>query len=114
RLCVPAIWQAWGTALVICAALVGSHGYAAEGGIGVYLLGSRGPMAGYTPPPGVYFQNDFFYYRASFDAGRALPPRAPLAGNVGGYADVDLLTPVWVTPLEVLGGNLAFALTIPV
>jgi hypothetical protein len=114
QLCVPTIRQAWGTALVICAALGGSHGYAAEGGIGVYILGSRGPMAGYTPPPGVYFQNDFLHYRASFDASRAFPSGAPLVGTLGGYADVDLLTPFWVTPLDVLGGNLAFALTIPV
>jgi hypothetical protein len=40
-------------ALALCIALIGSDGYSAEGGIGVYLLGSRGPMAGFTPPPGV-------------------------------------------------------------
>ena len=32
---------------------------AAENGVGFYLLGLRGPLAGITPPPGVYFQNDF-------------------------------------------------------
>lgn len=31
---------------------------AAENGVGFYLLGGRGPMAGYIPPPGVYIQND--------------------------------------------------------
>jgi hypothetical protein len=103
-----------GAVLALCSAVAASPGYSAEGGIGVYLLGSRGPMAGYTPPPGVYFQSDFWYYRASFDAGRAFPSGAPLAGTIGGHAEVDLLTPFWVTPVEVLGGNLAFALTLPV
>jgi hypothetical protein len=103
-----------GGVLALCLALAAGDGYAAEGGIGVYLLGSRGPMAGFVPPPGVYFQNDFFHYRAAFNASRAFPSGAPLAGNIGGHANVDLLTPVWVTPLELLGGNLSFAATIPV
>ena len=101
-----------GAVLALCT--VANPGYSAEGGIGVYILGSRGPMAGFTPPPGVYFQNDFFHYRASFDASRSFPSGAPLADTIGGHANVDLLTPFWVTPLEVLGGNLAFAVTIPV
>jgi hypothetical protein len=37
---------------------------AAEGGVGVYLLGARGPMAGFTPPPGVYFQDDTYFTTA--------------------------------------------------
>src|SRR5690625_6831551 len=36
----------------------------AEHGTGVYLMGSKGPMAGIVPEPGLYFQNDLFYYRA--------------------------------------------------
>ncbi len=103
-----------GAALAVCIALIGSHSHGAEGGIGVYVLGSRGPMAGFVPPPGIYFQSDLWQYRASFDAGRAFPSGAPLAGSIGGHATVDLLTPVWVTPLEVLGGQLGFALTLPV
>jgi hypothetical protein len=104
----------YGAALAVCIASAASQSHAAEGGIGVYLLGSRGPMAGFVPPPGFYFQSDLWHYRASFDAARAFPFGVPLAGTIGGHATVDLLTPVWVTPLELLGGQLGFALTLPV
>jgi hypothetical protein len=106
--------RGYGVALAVCIAITASQSHGAEGGIGVYLLGSRGPMAGFVPPPGVYVQSDLWHYRASFDAGRAFPSGAPLAGTIGGHATVDLLTAAWVTPLEVLGGHLGFALTLPV
>jgi hypothetical protein len=93
-------------------ALASADGYAAEGGIGVYLLGSRGAMAGFQPPPGVYFQNDFIHYRGAFDAARAFPGGG--VPNSQARAAIDLLTPAWITPLELLGGHLAFAATFPV
>ena len=34
----------------------------AEYGLGPDLLGARGPLSGVTPPPGVFFQNDVFFY----------------------------------------------------
>jgi hypothetical protein len=46
---------------------------AAEGGVGFYLLGSRGPRAGVVPPPGFYVQNDFYVYSGSAGADRDLP-----------------------------------------
>ncbi len=84
---------------------------AAEGGAGFYLLGSRGPLAGVTPPPGIYFQDDFYFYSgdtgASFDLGGTTV-------GLGVDADVFLNMPtaIWVTPYEILGGNLAFSATL--
>ena len=43
---------------------------AAEGGIGFYLLGSKGPFAGVLPAPGTYINNDLYYYTGSASAGR--------------------------------------------
>lgn len=52
------------TALALLASLAMAPSlHAAEGGASFYLLGSRGPMAGFTPPPGVFFQNDFYERR---------------------------------------------------
>jgi hypothetical protein len=35
---------------------------AAEGGIGVYLMESRSNGAGTTPPAGIYFQDDTYFF----------------------------------------------------
>ncbi len=84
---------------------------AAEGGGGFYLLGSRGPLAGITPPPGVYFQDDSYFY--SGDTSAALDLGGTIVG-LGVDADVylNLPTGLWVTPWEILGGNLGFSATL--
>lgn len=33
---------------------------ATEGGVGLYIPGLRGPMAGFVPPPGFYLNNDAY------------------------------------------------------
>jgi len=67
--CVTGFRAAALSGLMISAMSPGA--YAAEGGSGVYLLGFRGPAAGVTPPPGVYFNNQTYFYfgdaNANFD-----------------------------------------------
>jgi hypothetical protein len=87
--------------------------FAAEGGSGVYLLGFRGPAAGVTPPPGVFFNNQIYYYfgaeaNANFDLAND-----QVALNVDADAIIDLATAMWVTQHQVLGGNLGFSVTVP-
>jgi hypothetical protein len=78
---------------------------AAEGGSGFYLLGQRGPFAGVTPPPGVYFQDDNYFY--SGDIGAAFDLEGNTVGiNVDADIYLNLPTILWVTPHQVLGGNL--------
>jgi hypothetical protein len=84
---------------------------AAEGGVGAYLLGSRGPMAGFTPPPGVYFQDDTYFYDGKLGGGRPLPTGGLLVANVSVQTWVNLPTTIWVTPAKILGGDLAFSVT---
>jgi hypothetical protein len=86
--------------------------YAAEGGASFYLLGSRGPMAGFTPPPGVYFQNDFYIY--SGNANVNLDLGGKLVADADAKALINLSTALWVSPWQVMGGNLAFTATVPI
>lgn len=107
RRCLIAI-----SAAVVAGLPVATGAGAAEGGAGFYLLGSRGPMAGFTPPPGVYFQNDTYVY-----SGQASVP-LELGGRLVAEVDATLLanlaTTLWVTPVEVAGGNLALTVTLPI
>ena len=86
---------------------------AAEKGTSFYLLGSRGPQAGMTPPEGLFFQNDTYFY--SGDASRSID--IPIAGETVAGAEVtavlDLASFLWVTPVDILGGDLALVATIP-
>ena len=56
--------------------------HAAEAAIGVYVLGSRSAGAGIRPPPGVYFQNDTFFYSGKIGGGTTLATGGLLVANV--------------------------------
>ncbi|WP_407525953.1 SphA family protein [Methylobacterium oryzisoli] len=86
---------------------------AAESAQGVYVLGNRGPLAGVTPPPGFYFESETYYYSGNLSGGRAFQSGGVVAANVKLDMSANFVTPVWVTPVEILGGNLGFSLTIP-
>jgi hypothetical protein len=84
---------------------------AVEGAAGFYLLGSKGSMAGFTPPPGTYVLDTKFYY--SGDIGLTLLNDALLA-NVKAQAYYDAPSVLWVAPRKVLGGNVGFGVIVPV
>jgi hypothetical protein len=69
-------------------------------------------MAGFVPPPGFYFNNYAYYYYATLGGGRTQIGGAVLA-NIKQRAYADFISPIWVTPLQIFGGNLAFSLTLP-
>ncbi|MGM4992679.1 SphA family protein [Tardiphaga sp. 862_B3_N4_1] len=98
---------------LIAISIVPRPSIAAEGGTGAYLLGTRGPGAGFTPPPGVYFQDDTYFYSGKLGAGRTLPTGGLLVANVSQQTWINLPTTIWVTPAKILGGDLAFSLTTP-
>ncbi|KRE20602.1 phenol degradation protein meta [Bosea sp. Root483D1] len=101
--------------LALCAAAL-SHGVAqaTESGASLYIPGTRGPAAGIVPPPGFYFENDFYSYSGRLSAATRTQIGGAVLANVKVQARADFLTPTWITPLEILGGNLGFAVTIPV
>lgn len=85
---------------------------AAEGGSGAYLLGIRGQGAGITPPPGIFLSDQVVIY--SGDTNARIPFEDGSVGlNVEANPIVNIPTLLWVTPAEVLGGNLGFSATVP-
>ncbi len=99
---------------VLLSAVLAAHRvHAAEGGAGVYLLGFRGPLAGAVPPPGVYVENDFYYYHGTVGAQHTFPTGGLLVAEVEGEAAVNVATGIWVTPIQVAGGSLGFSVTLP-
>jgi hypothetical protein len=90
------------------------YSLAAENGVGVYPLGLRGPLAGIVPAPGVYFQNDFFFYDGDAGASRPLPLNGNLVADVHAKMPVDIPTLLWSTPIPIAGGNLAFSGSLPI
>jgi len=86
---------------------------AAEKGLGVYLLGLKGPLAGVVPAPGVYLQNDTYYYQGGTGASGRLPTGDSIGVGIKANAIVDLPTLIWPMPQEMLGGRPAIAVTAP-
>lgn len=106
------------TCLIACSAAAwvataGQPASATEGGTSLYVPGIRGPGAGIVPPPGFYFENDIYSYSGRLSAARQTQIGGAVVANVKVEARVDFATPTWVTPVEIFGGNLGFALTLP-
>lgn len=101
-------WTAVAT-LALC-----SSAWGAESGFGAYLLGSRGILAGIEPPPGLYFASASFFYSGEFSGEVSLAPGGATEAQLSVDLAFDLLTPIWITPLEIAGGKLGFAATLPV
>lgn len=102
------------TLAVMMLSAVSGDAIAAESGAGFYLLGTRGPAAAILPPAGVFFQNDFYYYQGSLDAGKQLPVGGQVVGGVDAAVAIDLPTLIWVTPWDLVGGKFALSATLPV
>jgi hypothetical protein len=94
-------------------AVVAPPASAAEGGISFYIPGLKGPLAGFLPPPGVYFQDDAYFYEGHIGGGRNTALGGNVVAGVKQRTFVNFATPLWVTPVEILGGNLALSLTLP-
>ena len=104
----------YGALIAILTAALPCQLYAAEGGAGFYLLGSKGPAAAITPPPGLYFQNDVYFYRGDLGGKKQLPTGGRLAVGVDGSAVIEIPTLIWIAPEVVLGGNLGLSTTVPI
>ncbi len=85
---------------------------AAESASGAYIPGLRGPGAGVTPPPGLFFSNQLYIYRGDI-SGRLPINGFTLQGRAKVSAAVDIPTFLLVTPAEIAGGRLGFSLTAP-
>lgn len=96
---------------------------AVEDAAGFYLLGSKGSMAGFVPPPGIYVTDYNLYYagEAKGDAATGIALRR-LGGRIDLQAEVEVdaqayvnaPTATWIAPQTVLGGNVGFGIIVPV
>lgn len=105
------------SASLVIVALHGGPAQAAEGASSFYLLGSKNAQAGVIPPPGVYVQNDDYFYTGDAGGSGAFQI-GDVTVEAGFEVEADayykLLTPLMVTPLTVLGGNFGFGMIVPV
>ena len=86
---------------------------ATEGGASLFIPGGHGPGAGIVPPPGFYFANDFFTYSGEISGGRRIQIGGAVLADVQTELRADFATATWVTPLDILGGRVAFGLSLP-
>ena len=86
---------------------------AVEYGLGNYLLGYSLPMAGYTPPPGVYFSDTFYLYQGSASANVKFPVGRNTVAGVSYNFLFNIAQVAWVTDAKILGGSLGFAAILP-
>ena len=82
---------------------------ATEYGLGDYLLGYSLPMAGYTPPPGIYFSDTFYLYEGSANANIKFPIGRNIDAGVSYNFLFNIVQTTWVTDVKTfLGGSLGF------
>ncbi len=103
---------AFATAMAIALVHHAHTAKAAEGAASNYLPIAYGNFAvAVAPAPGVYFQNDFFYYDAS-------AATAVLAGRVNAALDtqifLDIATGLWVPDVKFLGAQYAAGVAVGV
>jgi hypothetical protein len=107
-----AFWRTAGGALCLAGGVLAIQpSQAAEYGWGNYLLGYSIPMSGYTPPPGVYFTDAFFYYRGSAGNSVTFPRGRIVAAGVTEKFAVDSATLAWFTNVDVIGATFGLGIT---
>lgn len=70
-------------------------------------------MAGYTPPPGVYFQDSLYLYKGSAGSNVNFPLGNVVGAGISEKFIVNIATLSWFAPGTFLGGTFGLAATIP-
>lgn len=65
------------------------------------------------PPEGVYFQNDVYIYTGDMGGNRSIPLGGRVVADIDATAIVNVPTAIWVTPVEIGTGSLAFSFSAP-
>jgi hypothetical protein len=86
---------------------------AAEYGQSLYLLGLSLPMAGFTPPPGIFLSSSMYLYNGSAGGGVTFPFGHTLDAGINEKFLVNATTISWFLPTQILGGTLGLAATVP-
>jgi len=88
----------------------GGVAFAAEGGSSFYLPGQRGQGAGMLPPvEGLFASAPNYFYSGDFSETKSLEIGGSLATGIDADIFLSMPTVIWVTPVDILGGDLAFS-----
>ena len=108
----------WTTLRTACGAIclagtlsMGETAKASEFGANGYILGLTIPMAGYTPPPGVYFLNTFVLCQAGGNLFPATGSRSSTRITRDVVADLAIVG--WFPDVKLFGAAPGFAVTVP-
>ena len=77
--------------------------------MGFYILGQRGQGAGVLPPEGVFFSLPSYYYSGDSSSSEELPFNGTADQGIDAELFIVMPTALWVTPVNVFGGDLAFS-----
>lgn len=102
------------SAVVVLLLMASGPVFSVENGTGIYLLGSRGPYAGYVPDQGVYWQNDLYHYQGNIGGERRFPTGGKVVSKIDSDAWINLFGVNRVTGERVLGGRLVLGAIVPV
>ncbi len=102
-------WSRCRASLVAAGLVFAAPAMAAEYGLSEYQLGLVLPLAGVTPPPGVYFWDTFALYKGSGNLYQNGTTRNPANVTYNVAANVGILA--WFTDATIFGGELGFANT---
>jgi hypothetical protein len=100
----------------------GGESLASEDATQFYLLGSKGPLAGITPPPGTYATSIKYYYSGDASGSAADGVVLDQIGNLTLEAEIDVDAQLflevpfvqWIAPQKILGGNFGLGLLLPI
>jgi len=107
------MFLAGGAAMLPLLALPTGSALATEGATNFYLLGQRGQGAAVLPPvEGVFFALPNYFYSGDQSGGRSLELGGTIATGVDADVFLTLPSAIWVTPIDILGGDLAFNATL--
>lgn len=97
-------------AAILAALTLAPAAFAAEGGQGFYILGSRTLNAGVVPPPGTYVQTSLYAF--SGDTGATLPNGGRLDVGLDADAVVGLFTGLWAPDTGTIAGGRPYMLVL--
>lgn len=90
--------------LLLLGLVPGQPSRASEYGISGYFLGLTAPLAGYNPPPGIYYRNSFFLYHGTF-----YPNNQRTTYNL--LANVGIIA--WYPEWDFFGASPGFSAVVP-
>jgi hypothetical protein len=103
-----------GLIAVFAGALWTQQARATENAASVYLLGLGGPGAAIMPPiQGVFFDNIFYYYTGTAQAGKEFVVGGRVVAGLNARVGADFATGLWAPTTDFFGATVTLGATLP-